>query len=413
MKIRALAHHLPSKVDAGGPNDPWGVFWVGTGARDQAYIDAFELASEPDPTDWELCNKLMHKCFDYNISSVELAKRIRRGPMGVLALSGFVEFMFSKRGVDLTPLSDRFELLIDALQQKWVIVLFVWVSCHTNHNISGACLPDDWKAKSQRSDWSSTTPSTFLDESLDDNDNDNDDSSNQANQHALPPHFSPRKSTSLNFGIGNPSGITVPKKPKKISPLDEGSPEYDYGVFGFEHYDPLPSRQGQQYAKGPISHADLEILAHTARTIENHIRFLSGPDQLNRSVQHIKAMLYRVSDLNSEKRSTPYNAFVHNYRMQTNMKGTDFITEATNAYKEWKGTFEDDASGWDAACKELVAKFDMEKADLIKTANEWSDGHSGIMTLSMDKLAHEVCVYFPMDHFPFLMVRFIEGTKCR
>jgi hypothetical protein len=109
---------LPAKVDAGVLSDPWGVFWAGSGATDQSYIDAFGLSPEPDLTDWEECNKLMHKCFDYNISSTELAKRIRRGPIGVLAFSGFIEFMFSKRGVDLTPLSDRLNLLIDALEQK-------------------------------------------------------------------------------------------------------------------------------------------------------------------------------------------------------------------------------------------------------------------------------------------------------
>jgi hypothetical protein len=284
-------------------------------------------------------------------------------------------------------------------------LFYLQFPCHTKHNISDAHLPDDWNVESQRSDWS-TTPLL--------NDDDKDDDDDSSNQHALPPSFSPRKSTSLNFGVGNPSGITIPKKSKKISPLDEGSPEYDYGVFGFDHYDPLPSRQGQPYARGPMSNAELEVLADVARTIENHIRFLSGPGQLNRSVQHIKAMLYRVSDLNSEKRSTPYNAFVHNYRKKTATKGAAFVTEATNAYKEWKGAFEDDAGGWDVACKELIAGFDKEKAELVKTANEWSDGHSGIMTLSMDKLAHEVCLclYFPSGLiFPNGM-RFIAGTMC-
>jgi hypothetical protein len=102
-------------------------------------------------------------------------------------------------------------------------------------------------------------------------------------------------------------------------------------------------------------------------------------------------MLYRVSDLATNKCTTPYNAFVHGYHKKTETTGVAFVSEATEAYKEWKGTFKNNDE-WDAACKELIGSFDQEKAELLKTMNGWSNGHSGIMALLMDKLTHEVFI---------------------
>lgn len=104
-------------MEEGGPEDPWACLYVGSGCSNQAYIDAFDLSVDPEPiaNDWEVCNIYMHKCFDYGIAVADLAARVRRGQMGVLALSGFLEFMHGSRGVDLTPLTDRLDMLIEAL----------------------------------------------------------------------------------------------------------------------------------------------------------------------------------------------------------------------------------------------------------------------------------------------------------
>jgi hypothetical protein len=123
LKIRALANNLPKTVELAVPSSPWASLFVGAGAGDDAYIAAFKLTASPNPLeDWEVCNQSIHKCFDYGITKEALATRIRRGPMGILALSGFLDFM-KKRGVDLTPLQGRLQLLIDALH-NWYVIIF-------------------------------------------------------------------------------------------------------------------------------------------------------------------------------------------------------------------------------------------------------------------------------------------------
>jgi hypothetical protein len=123
MKIRALAHALPGSVSLGLATDVWEIFFVSTGAHDQAYIDAFKLSQDPDPsTDWEVCNMHMHWCFDYNITCDQLASQIRRGPLGVLAMVQFLTFMVKSCGVDLSPLD---ECLALTGQGPWAVVSYI------------------------------------------------------------------------------------------------------------------------------------------------------------------------------------------------------------------------------------------------------------------------------------------------
>ena len=118
-KIRALASNLPSTVELGTTANSWASLFVGTGAIDKDYIAAFGLMAEPDPDeDWEVCNRSIHKCFDYGITKEDLATRIVRGPMGVLALCGFLDFM-KKRNVDFAPLHERLVLLSEALYERY------------------------------------------------------------------------------------------------------------------------------------------------------------------------------------------------------------------------------------------------------------------------------------------------------
>ena len=182
----------------------------------------------------------------------------------------------------------------------------------------------------------------------------------------------------------------IPHHSKKISPFDDGDPEYDFGVFGFDQYDALPERNGVPWAKGPVSHEHLKILAQTSRTFENHLRFLSSPSQLNRPVSDLKAMLFQISGMTSEKSTTLYNAFVHEYRKSSQAKGDTFVQEATDAYNHLKGEFVDDAVGWKRKCEDLVRAYDNEKKDNLSAANEWNEGHAGLMKLTMDKMASEV-----------------------
>ncbi|KAF9516467.1 hypothetical protein BS47DRAFT_1360305 [Hydnum rufescens UP504] len=336
-KLRVLANKLPSSVPLGSSTDPWGTFFLGTSVNDQAYIAAFELSAEPDPSgDWEACNQSIHKCFDYHITKEDLVARIRRGPMGVLAFLGYLDFMH-RRGVDLTPLHERLELLIDALQE--------W---------------SDWADQSL----SSSGANLFLEE-----DSDHDEDSATLN---APPAVSTslyRKQPVLDFGVDCPSPVTIPKQSKKISPFDDGDPKYDFGVFGFDKYNPFPARDSNQpYAKGPISNNDLEILAqsHTSRPCFFKYAIstpTNGPPQ--------------------------YNAFVHSHRQTSTTKGDAFLSEAAVAWSDLKAHFHGDDEGWKAKCKELVEEYDKEKADLVKTANQWNEGHVNLMEVMMEKMAQQ------------------------
>jgi hypothetical protein len=210
----------------------------------------------------------------------------------------------------------------------------------------------------------------------------------------VPPALSPslyRKKQTLEFDADGVSDISIPKQSKTVSPFDDGDPEYDYGVFGFDKYDHMPQREhNQPYAKGPISNNHLEVLADVSRKFENHIRFLSGPDQLNRSVAHLKAMLFQITNLNSDKRTTSYNAFVHEFRKNSSAKGDAFLSEAALAWSELKSSYEGSSEGWKAKSKELVEEYEKEKADVVKSANQWNEGHINLMEILMDKMAQQV-----------------------
>ncbi|KAF9503843.1 hypothetical protein BS47DRAFT_1369239 [Hydnum rufescens UP504] len=324
-KLHVLANKLPSSVPLGSSTDPWGTFFLGTSVNDQAYIVAFELSAEPDLSgDREACNQSIHKCFDYHITKEDLVARNQAWADGVL-IPGF----------------------------------------------SGAQFPDDSTSTCNRSDWadqslSSSGANLFLEE-----DSDHDEDSATLN---APPAVSTslyRKQPVLDFGVDCPSPVTIPKQSKKISLFDDGDPEYDFGVFGFDKYNPFPARDSNQpYAKGPISNNDLEILAQVSRTFENHICLLSGPDQLNRPVSHIKAMLFQICNLNSDKWTTSYNAFVHSHRQTSTTKGDAFLSEAAVAWSDLKAHFHGDDEGWKAKCKELVEEYDKEKAIWLETAGE-------------------------------------------
>jgi hypothetical protein len=67
-----------------------------------------------------------------------------------------------------------------------------------------------------------------------------------------------------------------------------------------------------------------------------------------------------------------------------------FLSEAGTAWADLKAGFDGDREGWTAKCEELVDKFDLEKADLVRNANQWSEGHAGLMEMTMEKLATSV-----------------------
>jgi hypothetical protein len=223
---------------------------------------------------------------------------------------------------------------------------------------------------------------------------DEDDSDEDATPSNAPPAVSPslyHKKSILEFNIDGTSNVTIPKHSKTVSPFDDGDPEYDFGVFGFDKYDPMPAREhNQPYAKGPISNGHLKVLADVSRTFENHIRFLSGPNQLNRPVAHLKAMLFQVTNLNSDKRTSPYNAFVHAFRQKSSAKGDTFLSEAVIAWSELKASYDGDSEGWKAKSKELVEEHEKEKAELVRSANQWNEGHINLMEMLMDKMAQQV-----------------------
>ncbi|KAF9515376.1 hypothetical protein BS47DRAFT_1361090 [Hydnum rufescens UP504] len=153
-----------------------------------------------------------------------------------------------------------------------------------------------------------------------------------------------------------------------------------------QHRDQIAASPRKQTEQVASNVSDLEILAQVSRTFENHIRLLSGPDQLNRPVSHIKAMLFQICNLNSDKRTTSYNTFVHSHRQTSTTKGDTFLSEAAVAWSDLKAHFHGDDEGWKAKCKELMEEYDKEKADLVKTANQWNEGHVNLMEVMMEKM---------------------------
>ncbi|KAF9505225.1 hypothetical protein BS47DRAFT_1400585 [Hydnum rufescens UP504] len=197
-----------------------------------------------------------------------------------------------------------------------------------------------------------------------------------------------RKAPILDFTVGSPSDISIPRKPKKISPFDNSSPEYDYGVFSFDQYNPLPLHD-VPFTKGLMSNNHIETLAHVVHTFENHLHLLSAPNQLNCPVHHLKAMLFQISSMNVEKSTSLYNAFIHQYHQQSDAKGNAFTAESTKAYHDLKDSFTGDEEGWKEKCKEIVQTYDLEKAELVSNATQLNEGHIGIMAMLRDKMAKE------------------------
>jgi hypothetical protein len=83
-----------------------------------------------------------------------------------------------------------------------------------------------------------------------------DPKSNKESLSNFPPTISPStycKPPALDFNVGSPSDASVPKKTKMISPFDDGNPQYDHEIFGFNLYDPLPACDGP-FVKGLMSY---------------------------------------------------------------------------------------------------------------------------------------------------------------
>jgi hypothetical protein len=102
-------------------------------------------------------------------------------------------------------------------------------------------------------------------------------------------------------------------------------------------------------------------------------------------------MLFQISSMSSKKSMSPYNAFLHQYHQQSKTKGSGFAPEATKAYNNMKESFAGDKEGWKGKCSELVQSYDLEKAELVSNAAQFNEGHAGIMGMSLDKMAKEVC----------------------
>jgi hypothetical protein len=101
-------------------------------------------------------------------------------------------------------------------------------------------------------------------------------------------------------------------------------------------------------------------------------------------------MLFQICNLNSDKRTTSYNAFVHSHHQTSTTKGETFLSEAAVTWSDLKAHFHGDDEGWKAKCKELVEEYDKEKADLVKAANQWNEGHVNLMEVMMEKMAQQV-----------------------
>ncbi|KAF9504626.1 hypothetical protein BS47DRAFT_1368652 [Hydnum rufescens UP504] len=350
--IHALALALHDSVTLGSGTDVWAKLFVGTGADDQAYISAFDLSQDPDPpADWELTSQ------------------IRRGPLGVLPMVQFLIFMFKSHGVDLLPLDGCLGLLVKALG-LWFLFLV---------NASGACLPNNWEVEHQKSDWAC---------SLSPEDEQDSDVESLSNAPLAISSSMYHKAPVLDFTVGSPSNITIPRKPKKILPFDNSSLEYDYGVFSFNQYDP-PPLCNVPFAKGPMSNEHIETLAHVVCTFKNHLHLLSAPNQLNHPMHHLKAMLFQISSMNVEKSTSPYNAFIHQYCQQSDVKDNAFTAELTKAYHDMKDSFTGDEEGWKEKCKEIVQTYDLEKVELVSNATQLNEGHIGIMAMLQDQMAKE------------------------
>ena len=260
-------------------------------------------------------------------------------------------------------------------------------------------MPENWAAKMPRSDWADPdVPAACSPPSHSFSPYDDDDDDVDAEGEIIPPNIPPamssstyRKKPTLDFTSNDGPHVAVPKRSKKISPFDDTDPEYDYGIFGFDRYDPLPARSEQQsYNKGPLSNEDLAVLAEVSRKFENHIRYLSGPDQLNHPVSFIKSALFQLSSINSDKQTSAYNAFIHDYRQKSTAQGNAFLTEAAAAWNQFKSQYADDKTVWDAKRSELVEKCQKDKMEILGTANQWNEGHASLMENMIKGISQQV-----------------------